>query len=121
MSGERDPWPCSDCGELMVGRGIYKRLTDRSQYRAHGGYGRCSMCFARARRQDLKTGPGWHERQAIQIAELVEDISWIVGTDSPENIAHRVGYSNTNALARRLERNGHPDLARIFDRREMAS
>jgi hypothetical protein len=111
----RDPWPCIDCGHLMVGKGMYKRRRGEG-FRVHGGFGRCNACFARARRAAENQGLGYRAGQCANFAELVEDIEWILGTDSVERISARVGYPRVASLVRRLERGGRPDLARIFDR-----
>ena len=43
-------------------------------------------------------------------AHVLEDVEWIVGTDHPEHIAHRVGYRNANQLYDALRRWGRQDL-----------
>ena len=34
---------------------------------------------------------------------MIEDVNWIIGTDTPANIAVRVGYGNVNYLTRTLD------------------
>lgn len=40
----------------------------------------------------------------------IEDAEWIIGTDSPEHIASRLGYPNLEALQRSFYRWGRADL-----------
>lgn len=47
--------------------------------------------------------------------ELIAEVEWLIGTDTPERIAQRLGYTRTKSLCRRLERAGRYDLARRFD------
>ena len=43
--------------------------------------------------------------------DLIEDVEWIIGTDSPDSIARRLGYKRVKVLRELLHRNGRPDLA----------
>jgi len=47
---------------------------------------------------------------------VVCEIETLRGTDTPENIAHRVGFANRRALAKQLARWGRGDLATIFEK-----
>lgn len=49
-----------------------------------------------------------HVRRA-PVEETIEDVEWLVGTDSPENIAARVGKT-LDALEKFLRRAGRDDL-----------
>lgn len=115
----RTPWPCRDCGRLMVGIKTWTAgdADFRRQYPAHQAHDLCNSCYHRWKRGTR----GGACQNKLPAAELIEDIEWILGTDTPERIAARVGYPRMKSLTRRLERNGRPDLARIFDRRGMAS
>ena len=42
---------------------------------------------------------------------VIEDVEWIIGTDSPESIAVRLGYGSGRRLADQVKRWGRPDLA----------
>ena len=42
--------------------------------------------------------------------EIIEDVEWIIGTDSPERIAARVGVPSLAALEQALRRAGRADL-----------
>ena len=42
---------------------------------------------------------------------ILEDLTWLVGTDTPDRIATRLGYATPNNLATMLRRWGYPDLA----------
>ena len=42
---------------------------------------------------------------------VIEDVEWIIGTDSPESIAVRLGYRRLNNLLTALRRWGRADLA----------
>lgn len=48
---------------------------------------------------------------------VIEDVTWLTDCgDSPEHVAHRLGYANAENLARSLERWGEPSLARRLRR-----
>jgi hypothetical protein len=51
------------------------------------------------------------ETLAAKREQTLEDLEWIIGTDSPENVAHRLGYASVKSLERVLHRWGRPDLA----------
>lgn len=42
---------------------------------------------------------------------VIEDVEWIIGTDGPDNIARRFGYSSVRRLADQVKCWGRPDLA----------
>lgn len=50
-------------------------------------------------------------KRAERLARLVEDVTWIAGTDTWENIARRVGHTSATALERHLRRYGEQELA----------
>lgn len=73
--------------------------------------GPCDVCQAiRAVAHEAR-----NQNTARPLADLIEDVEWLLGTDAPESIAARVGYNRPRTLARRLFRNGRPDLARHFE------
>ena len=43
--------------------------------------------------------------------DVIEDVEWIIGTDSPASIAHRLGYSSADALINALRKWNRADLA----------
>ena len=47
-----------------------------------------------------------HSRQTV-----IEDVEWIIGTDSPESIAVRLGYRRLDTLQSSLRKWGRADLA----------
>ena len=47
-----------------------------------------------------------HFRQPV-----IEDVEWIIGTDSPESIAVRLGYRRLDTLQTSLRKWGRADLA----------
>lgn len=49
------------------------------------------------------------------VSEVIAEVEWLMGTDSVERIARRLGYATPNSLARVLHREGRHDLARPFD------
>lgn len=56
-------------------------------------------------------------RALARVAErehLTGEVEWLLGTDSPARIARRLGYRSTEALAKRLQREGRRDLAAHF-------
>lgn len=67
---------------------------------------------------DIVTGAA---KSQLSFAELVDELARLYGTDTPANIARRLGYSHLNSLARRLERAGLRDLARRFDQKDVAA
>lgn len=52
---------------------------------------------------------------------LIGEVEFLAGTDSPHSIARRLGYSQTQYLARVLVRYGRPDLAASFYAKEVAA
>lgn len=58
----------------------------------------------------------WPKQNAVarKRAELIEELTVLLDTDTPSNIARRLGYKTPEPLARRLQRAGRIDLARIF-------
>jgi hypothetical protein len=42
--------------------------------------------------------------------EFAAEVAWIVGTDTPDNIARRLGFKNLDNLVRRLRREGRHHL-----------
>jgi hypothetical protein len=61
-------------------------------------------------------------RMTARRADVIEDVEWIIDSDSPENVAARLGYKNVHALIRMCERWERPDLATKLRRRlEMAA
>lgn len=57
--------------------------------------------------------PPRHQKR-IPVRQMVEELDWIVGTDWPDNIARRLGYTSTGSLERRLYTiaRTYPDLDR---------
>jgi hypothetical protein len=53
-------------------------------------------------------------------AELIVEVEWLLGWDSPVLIAHRLGYE-LDSLQRRLKRAGRVDLARGLGRGPVAA
>lgn len=53
----------------------------------------------------------------------IEDLEWIIGTDSPQNVAHRLGYASLPNLLTVLRRWGRNDLSERLTRdlRQVAS
>ena len=49
--------------------------------------------------------------------DVIEDVEWIIDSDSPESVAARLGYKNVHALIRMCERWERPDLAAKLRRR----
>lgn len=53
---------------------------------------------------------------------VIEDVEWLTDcNESPDHIAHRLGYANPTNLARVLERWGRHGLARRINRVEAAA
>lgn len=96
---------CEHCGNQ------YARTPDESQqhWRTRRYCGRsCAGKAARAKQ--------------VQAArnQRIEDVEWIIGTDSPESVARRLGYANADNLSRLLYRWGRPDLGAILATRAVA-
>ena len=53
-------------------------------------------------------------------AEMVEELRHIIDTDTPDNIARRLGYANLQSLVKTLYRLGEDELARHIDERRAA-
>lgn len=83
-------WLCRcDCGaEVVIGI---------SRLRAANTIG-CRLCAARRSRSN-------------RYAQMIEDLEWIIGTDSPESIAVRLGYRCLDTLQSSLRKWGRADLA----------
>lgn len=56
------------------------------------------------------------KQAADKRAERIEDLEWLVGTDTPENISRRLGYSDLDTLIRSLQRWDRPDLLAKLNR-----
>lgn len=54
-------------------------------------------------------------------AEMVEELRHIIDTDTPENIARRLGYANLGSLSKTLDRIGEHALARRIDQGRRAA
>ena len=53
---------------------------------------------------------------------VIEDVEWLTDCgESPDHIAHRLGYANPTTLADVLTRWGRPSLARRLTRTETAA
>ena len=87
------------------------------------GLERCGRCNQWRNPSDLKRG--WcllcqrhlpQTRPERRLAELVEDVEWLAGTDRPDLIAARVGVPSLGALEARLRRAGRADLWRKLAR-----
>ncbi|GAA2178514.1 hypothetical protein GCM10009785_01370 [Brooklawnia cerclae] len=88
----------------------------------HRSRGLCEMHYRRAKRAGqlpplppkAPVAPG-RRRLAV-----IEDAMWLAGTDSPEAIASRLGYTSWDSLEAALRPLGHAPLVRaILDRREL--
>ena len=66
--------------------------------------------YARQRMREIR------HPKPLTMAELIEELGHVWGTDKPVNIARRLGYENPHSLTRRLYRYGHHDLAAMLDR-----
>lgn len=86
----------------------------------------CDRCLAkkrewnRERRQRINAtdAPRKERGSKFDRPYLVEDLAWLLGTDTPANVAARLGYARPESLTRRLYRMGRADLARLFQRTE---
>lgn len=59
-----------------------------------------------------KGGPIGHQGGRRPFVGVIEDVEWLLGTDSPASIARRVGYKDVSDLIGRLaNKAGRPDLA----------
>ena len=50
-------------------------------------------------------------KKAARRQAVIEDVEWVAGTDHPDNIARRLGYSNGDSLSKQLRNWGRHDLA----------
>ena len=71
----------------------------------------CSPSCASKAGSEARAASAAAERQS-----LIEDLEWIIGTDSPQHVAQRLGYANADNLWRVLCRWGRHDLAARLDR-----
>ena len=86
-----EPRTCGHCSKPLVTRFQVKFCN--------------SECSSGARRSEA-TRPRGKRANAV-----IEDVQWIIGTDSPESIARRVGYSSVSSLTRSLTGWGERELA----------
>lgn len=96
---------CQTCGQPLV-RKVWSRGERESTTKFNARRYCDQECAKPARTRALTRGskPRNH-------AELLEDLEWIIGTDHPDNIARRLGYSNAENLERVLHKWRRPDLA----------
>lgn len=87
---------CEQCGNQ------YARTRDESQahWKARKFCGR--SCAGAA---------AWIKTAATKREARIEDVEWLLGTDSPDNIATRLGYKDATTLVTLLKRWDRPDLA----------
>ena len=50
-------------------------------------------------------------KKAARRQAVIEDVEWVAGTDHPDNIARRLGYSGGDSLSKQLRNWGQRDLA----------
>ena len=86
-------------------------------HRPHVAKTLCGLHYSRmARGADLLAPP----RARKQTRRVLEDAEWLAGTDTPERIATRLGFTSWPALQQLLWRHGRQDLAAaISARREL--
>lgn len=78
------------------------------QERGEKTRGLCKTCYARNRkRRTLRKYPRVAGRKTVAI---VADVEHLVGSDSRENIAKRLGYNKPDSLYRLLHRANRLDL-----------
>ena len=97
---------CQQCGNQ------YARTRDESQqhWKARKFCGR--SCAGASAQQ---------AQAAAKRVRRIEDVEWLLGTDSPESIARRLGYANERNLVDLLRRWGRPDLAARMTREQVAA
>lgn len=81
----------------------------------------CPLLFAVPRHARVYCTPDCRENHRARKFEadrayFLAELDWIAGTDTWENIAHRLGYKNTQSLARRLVTLGEYELARKVEK-----
>ena len=102
--------------EVVLGRMCDVSGCDRVRH----SHGLCQTHLDRQRR-GLDLVPLPPLRKARRATALAEDVEWLAGTDSPESIAHRMGYGEWESLRKALHRIGRDDLiAAVLDRRELS-
>lgn len=97
--------------------GVLRQLLEQvciEEERPQRGRRTCADCGGL--RQDTKAGCDVCRalRTVEQREHLAHEVEWLLGTDSPTRIARRLGYRSTEALAKRLSRDGRRDLATHF-------
>ena len=115
------------------------RLIASAYHRLSGTPGRSEITKARAQRfgwppplaWDDGTGPHgidnpqatpWPAKTSFRKAtEMVQELRHIIDTDTPENIARRLGYANLASLSKTLDRIGEHALARRIDQGRRAA
>lgn len=97
--------------------------------RPHHARGWCSRHYDRILRHGAPGPAKINQRQPVnsvattpRALAVTEDLTDLQGTDSPDAIAHRLGYKSARTLARVLYRWGYRDLARpLWDAKQHAA
>lgn len=107
------PRTCEHCGETYerkpneeawkFNRRRFCGVTCVNRWKAARGIGGCIGNLDALRKT-------W-ENAARRRQTVIEDLEWIIDTDAPERVAHRLGYDNPHSLERMLQRWGRQDLA----------
>ena len=93
---------CEKCGETF-NRNRYNGTLETSTRYLKRRF--CSQQCAKVDRSDPDYVPTERERN------MVEDVKWIIGFDTPDNIARRVGYKHALYLIRALDKCFEHELA----------
>ena len=93
---------CEECGaEFTVDRAHYTRRMCSTEC-AHASWWRQSKERVAAARM---------ARTKLRHDTVTAEVEFLLGTDSPDNIARRLGYSCADMLSKRLTEWGRTDLA----------
>ncbi len=109
-----DPDACAHYAALALAMGAEQGRT-------------CRMCGNQFARTRAESPAHWRRRKfcgrscagshaamkqaADKRASRIEDVEWLLGTDAPDNIAHRLGYADLDVLLDLLRRWDRADLA----------
>jgi hypothetical protein len=102
----KDPWPCRECGALMLGCSAHAQQPKPRRYKRHEAHGLCTACHKRASNPKPPGARVMHKR-----ADVLEDWHWIDHDPTVSKMARvrtaapRLGMSPA-ALLKALQRAG---------------
>lgn len=82
----------------------------RAGYRAHRRRGQTACADCRLANAAYTASRAGRDRVRLNTDELVAEVTHLIGTDTADSIARRLGYTTLDNLMTRLRRDGHQHL-----------